>query len=67
MGIFLLEDGYGGPADYMVRPPQPPVYIDVSSGAGASGMIASCVSSIKTSIASLPGLPRTQIGFITFK
>ncbi|CAM9134252.1 unnamed protein product, partial [Ectocarpus fasciculatus] len=57
------------PADYMVRPPQPPVYffvIDVSSMASSSGMLESCVNSIKESLDNLPGLPRTQIGFITF-
>ena len=53
------------PADYMVRPPQPPVYffvIDVSSMASSSGMLTSCVKAIKESLDSLPGLPRTQIG-----
>ena len=53
------------PADYMVRPPQPPVYffvIDVSSTAGSSGMLLSCVRAIKDSLSSLPGLPRTQVG-----
>lgn len=57
------------PADYMVRPPQPPVFfflIDVSSMAASSGMLASCVKSIKESLPNLPGLPRTQVGFITF-
>ena len=53
------------PADYMVRPPQPPVYffvIDVSSTAGSSGMLTSCVRAIKDTLSVLPGLPRTQIG-----
>jgi protein transport protein SEC24 len=57
------------PAEYMVRPPQPPAYffaIDVSQAAAASGMLASCVRAIKDSLASLPGLPRTLIGFMTF-
>jgi len=57
------------PGDYMVRPPQPPVYffvIDVSSAAAASGMIATCVRAIKDSLDDLPGNPRTQIGFMTF-
>jgi protein transport protein SEC24 len=55
--------------DYMVRPPQPPVFffvIDVSEPAVASGMIQSTVNAIKASIDDLPGIPRTQIGFITF-
>jgi protein transport protein SEC24 len=57
------------PADYMVRPPQPPVFffvIDVSSSAASSGMLASCVSAIRAALPTLPGLPRTQVGFITF-
>lgn len=57
------------PGDYMVRPPQPPVYffvIDVTSSASSSGMLKSCVNAIKKSLDSLPGTPRTQIGFITF-
>lgn len=57
------------PGDYMVRPPQPPVYffvIDVSENAVASGMIRSTVNAIRSALDSLPGQPRTQIGFITF-
>lgn len=53
------------PSDYMVRPPQPPVYffvIDVSSMASSSGMLTSCCKAIKDSLDRLPGLPRTQIG-----
>lgn len=57
------------PGDYMVRPPQPPVYffvIDVSSVSVQSGMIQCAVNAIKDSLDRLPGTPRTQIGFITF-
>lgn len=57
------------PGDYMVRPPQPPVYffvIDVTASAAPSGMIQCMVNAIKKSLDSLPGLPRTQVGFITF-
>lgn len=57
------------PGDYMVRPPQPPVYvfvIDVSSNSVQSGMIESCVRAIKQSLDDLPGSSRTQIGFLTF-
>jgi protein transport protein SEC24 len=53
------------PGDYMVRPPQPPVFffvLDVTSAAGSSGMLAACVSAIKDSLDKLPGNPRTQIG-----
>lgn len=57
------------PGDYMVRPPQPPVYffvLDVTSGAGSSGMLTSAVNAIRRSLDELPGNPRTHIGFITF-
>ena len=57
------------PGDYMVRPPQPPVYffvIDVSEPAVASGMIQCCVNAIKDSLDDLPGNPRTQIGNLIF-
>ena len=57
------------PEDYMVRPPQPPVYffvIDVSSTAGSSGMLQSCVKAIRNSLSSLPGSSRTLFGLITF-
>lgn len=40
--------------------------IDVSSQSIQSGMLTHCVSAIKQSLDSLPGIPRTQIGFITF-
>jgi protein transport protein SEC24 len=57
------------PGDYMVRPPQPPVYffvVDVSEASIASGMINCMVNAIKESLDNLPGSVRTQIGFITF-
>jgi len=57
------------PGDYMVRPPQPPVYfflIDVSEASIVSGMIQNCVNAIKASLDDLPGGTRTQVGFITF-
>ena len=57
------------PSEYMIRPPQPPVYffvIDVSSVSATSGMLQSCVNAIKASLDEIPGSPRTQIGFITF-
>ena len=40
--------------------------IDVSSASIQSGMLYNCVNAIKQSLDELPGLPRTQIGFITF-
>ncbi|CAI9117147.1 OLC1v1018490C1 [Oldenlandia corymbosa var. corymbosa] len=57
------------PAEYMVRPPMPPVYfflIDVSVSAVKSGMLEVIAETIKSSLENLPGFPRTQIGFITF-
>lgn len=53
------------PGDYMVRPPQSPVYffvIDVSEAAVNSGMIAVMANAIKASLDELPGGVRTQIG-----
>ncbi len=60
------------PAEYMVRPPQPPVYffvIDVSYNAVASGMLQSAVNAIQATLQSLNGAhtgDRTQVGFLTF-
>lgn len=57
------------PAEYMVRPPQAPVFvfvIDVSHAAVASGMLQVTVEAIKSSLDNLPGSPRTQVAFITF-
>ncbi|XP_071689468.1 protein transport protein SEC24 A-like [Rutidosis leptorrhynchoides] len=57
------------PAEYMVRPPMPPLYfflIDVSISAVKSGMLEVMAETIKSCLDRLPGSPRTQIGFITF-
>ncbi|KAI5065089.1 hypothetical protein GOP47_0019784 [Adiantum capillus-veneris] len=57
------------PAEYMVRPPMPPVYfflIDVSSSAIKTGMLQIAVDTIRSCLDKLPGYPRTQIGFLTF-
>ncbi|KAI3787781.1 hypothetical protein L2E82_00206 [Cichorium intybus] len=57
------------PAEYMVRPPMPPLYfflIDVSISAVKSGMLEVMARTIKSCLDRLPGSPRTQIGFITF-
>ena len=57
------------PAEYMVRPPQAPVFvfvIDVSHTAVASGMLQCAVDAIKASLQDLPGSPRTQVAFITY-
>jgi len=57
------------PQEYMVRPPQAPVYlfvVDVSYEAIQSGMLGCAVESIKRSLDKLPGAPRTQVGLVTF-
>ncbi|KAL7151477.1 hypothetical protein ABFS83_04G034000 [Erythranthe nasuta] len=57
------------PAEYMVRPPMPPLYfflIDVSASAVQSGMLEVMSQTIKSCLDDLPGYPRTQIGFITY-
>ncbi|CAK9183025.1 unnamed protein product [Ilex paraguariensis] len=57
------------PAEYMVRPPMPPLYfflIDVSISAVRSGMVELVAQTIKSCLDRMPGYPRTQIGFITF-
>lgn len=57
------------PQEYMVRPPQPPVYmfvIDVSYNAVASGMVQKTCETILQMLDNLPGAGRTRIGFITF-
>ncbi|XP_057800964.1 protein transport protein SEC24 A-like [Salvia miltiorrhiza] len=57
------------PAEYMVRPPMPPLYfflIDVSISAVKSGMLKVMAQTIRSCLDSLPGSTRTQIGFITY-
>lgn len=56
------------PTEYMVRPPQPPVYaflIDVSAAAVQSGMVATAARTILESLDSLPNADkRTKVAFI---
>ena len=58
------------PREYMVRPPQPPVYVfllDVSYAAVSSGMLATAASAIPSSLDSLPNKDnRTKVAFIAF-
>eukprot|EP00798_Chlamydomonas_sp_ICE-L_P030133 gene30133-35109_t len=58
---------YIAPAEYMVRPPMPPVFffvIDVSHT--SCGVLAAAVGAIKASLDSLPGDERAMVGLITF-
>jgi protein transport protein SEC24 len=57
------------PGEYMVRPPQPPVYvfaIDVSAPSVASGLVNVAASTIKKCLDQLPGAPRTQVAVVTY-
>ncbi|XP_072436014.1 protein transport protein Sec24B-like isoform X1 [Chiloscyllium punctatum] len=56
-------------SDYMLRPPQPAVYLfvfDVSHNAVESGYLNICCQSLLENFDKLPGDSRTKIGFITF-
>eukprot|EP00403_Amphidinium_massartii_P034680 CAMPEP_0178446404 /NCGR_PEP_ID=MMETSP0689_2-20121128/40783_1 /TAXON_ID=160604 /ORGANISM="Amphidinium massartii, Strain CS-259" /LENGTH=893 /DNA_ID=CAMNT_0020071221 /DNA_START=45 /DNA_END=2723 /DNA_ORIENTATION=- len=62
---------YIAPGEYMVRPPQPPVFlflIDVSYTAVATGLLDTVVTGIKETIQSacMPGGERMQMGIITY-
>ena len=57
------------PSEYMVRPPQPPVYVfvlDVSYAAVASGTLATAVESVRDCLDVLPRDGRTRVGLLTF-
>ncbi|XP_035382856.1 protein transport protein Sec24A isoform X3 [Electrophorus electricus] len=57
------------PSEYMLRPPQPAVYLfvlDVSHNAVETGYIDVVCQSLLENLNSLPGDSRTKIGFITF-
>ncbi|XP_017560805.2 protein transport protein Sec24A [Pygocentrus nattereri] len=57
------------PSEYMLRPPQPAVYLfvlDVSHNAVETGYLDVVCQSLLESLNSLPGDTRTKIGFITF-
>ena len=52
------------PAEYMVRPPQPPVFlfvVEVSYTAVASGMLRCVAATLQHTLARLPGGERTQV------
>ncbi|XP_048459939.1 protein transport protein Sec24A-like [Rhincodon typus] len=57
------------PSEYMLRPPQPAVYLyvlDVSHNAIESGYLNAVCQSLLDNLDGLPGDSRTRIGFITF-
>lgn len=57
------------PSEYMLRPPQPAVYLfvlDVSHNAVETGYLDIVCQSLLDNLDSLPGDTRTKIGFITF-
>ena len=57
------------PAEYMMRPPQPPVYyfvIDVTYTAVTTGLLQATVNAIRRSIESFERDERTQVGFLAF-
>lgn len=57
------------PAEYMVRPPMPPVYLfvlEVTPAAANAKSLAAMISGIKRSIDSMPNEGRTRVGVITF-
>ncbi|KAK2828080.1 hypothetical protein Q5P01_019114 [Channa striata] len=57
------------PSEYMLRPPQPAVYLfvlDVSHNAVETGYLNVFCQSLLDNINALPGDSRTKIGFITF-
>ncbi|XP_060621274.2 protein transport protein Sec24A isoform X1 [Anolis sagrei] len=57
------------PSEYMLRPPQPPVYLfvfDVSHNAIETGYLNTVCKTLLDNLEFLPGNTRTKIGFITF-
>lgn len=60
---------YIAPAEYMLRPPQPAVYLfllDISRMAIESGYLYTVTNVLQHELDSLPGDARTQIGFIAY-
>ncbi|KAJ2939654.1 hypothetical protein O0L34_g14373 [Tuta absoluta] len=57
------------PGEYMLRPPQPAVYLflmDVSQMARESGYLQILCDTLKANLDQLPGDARTQVGFICY-
>jgi len=57
------------PPAYSVRPPQIPVFvfcIDVSLRSLATGLFETVIQTVRKSLLTLPGQPRTKVGIMTF-
>lgn len=57
------------PSEYMLRPPQPPVYLfvfDVSHNAIETGYLNTVCKTLLDNLDLIPGNTRTKVGFITF-
>jgi len=60
---------YIAPAEYMVRPPMPPVYyfvLDCSQAALQCGYLPRACAAIRAALDALPGDDRTQVGLLAF-
>lgn len=60
---------YIAPAEYMLRPPQPAVYLfllDISRLAIESGYLETFCQVLTAELANLPGDSRTQVGFLAY-
>lgn len=60
---------YIAPAEYMIRPPQPAVYLflmDVSRLAVETGYLHTVCTTLSSELTNLPGDARTQIGFLAY-
>lgn len=60
---------YIAPAEYMLRPPQPAVYLfllDISRLAIESGYLETFCQSLSADLTNLPGDSRTQVGFLAY-
>ncbi|KAJ8015533.1 hypothetical protein DPEC_G00027120 [Dallia pectoralis] len=56
-------------SDYMLRPPQPAVYLfvlDVSHNAVEAGYLQPCCQTLLENLDRIPGDTRTRVGFVTF-
>uniref|UniRef100_A0A6Q2YK94 SEC24 homolog B, COPII coat complex component n=1 Tax=Esox lucius TaxID=8010 RepID=A0A6Q2YK94_ESOLU len=56
-------------SDYMLRPPQPAVYLfvlDVSHNAVEAGYLQVCCQTLLENLDRMPGDTRTRVGFVTF-